>query len=119
MAKGFKTGGRVKGSLNKTTRDVVERLAELDCDPIEGMARIAADPKTSVETRGRMYMELAQYVHPKRKAIEVTDEGVSSGPQTIRVQFVDPPAPQTTSLRPHEADNLTEVGDERNRFTRE
>ena len=34
------------------------------------MARLAMDPENSPELRGRMYSELAQYVYPKRKAIE-------------------------------------------------
>lgn len=34
------------------------------------MARIAADPKAPIELRARMYAELAQYVHPKRRAID-------------------------------------------------
>ena len=72
MALGVKTGGRVKGSLNKATRDVHERLAALHCDPIEGMALIAVDPGASLDLRGRMYAELAQYVAPKRRAIEHT-----------------------------------------------
>src|SRR5438128_8870645 len=35
-------------------------LFRSDCDPIEGMVRIAQDEKHSPELRGRMYSELAQ-----------------------------------------------------------
>ena len=70
MALGRKTGGRVKGTPNKTTVAVTERLEAIGCDPIEGMARIAMDIKTPIDLRARMYSELAQYVAPKRKAIE-------------------------------------------------
>jgi len=62
--------GRRKGTLNRTTGEVAARLAELSCDPIEGMAAIAADTRNAVELRARMYAELAQYVHPKRRAVE-------------------------------------------------
>jgi hypothetical protein len=62
--------GRPKGALNKRTVEVIEKLAALDCDPIAGMALIAMDEKNPVELRGRMYSELAQYVAPKRKAME-------------------------------------------------
>jgi hypothetical protein len=62
--------GRPKGALNKRTLDVIEKLAALDCDPIAGMALIAMNEKNPVELRGRMYSELAQYVAPKRKAME-------------------------------------------------
>lgn len=69
-----KTGGRVKGTPNKKTEAVMERLAELQCDPIEGMALIAMNADNPPELRGRMYAELAQYVAPKRKAIEQTTD---------------------------------------------
>jgi hypothetical protein len=68
--KGKKTGGRQKGTRNKRTQDVIDRLEALGCDPIEGMAQIAMDETNSAELRGRMYAELAQYVAPKLKAIE-------------------------------------------------
>lgn len=70
MAQGLKTGGRKKGTPNKRTQEIQDRLAELNCDPVEGMAKLAMDPENSPELRGRMYSELAQYVYPKRKAIE-------------------------------------------------
>ncbi len=39
------------------------------------MARIALDDQNSPELRGRMFSELAQYIAPKRKAIEHSGEG--------------------------------------------
>jgi len=35
------------------------------------MVQIATDPEVSLELRGRIKAELAQYVYPKRKAVEV------------------------------------------------
>jgi hypothetical protein len=70
MAFGRKTGGRVAGTPNKRTQEVMERLDALGCDPIEGMARLAMDEANPPELRGRMFAELAQYVAPKRKAVE-------------------------------------------------
>jgi hypothetical protein len=70
MARGKKTGGRKRGVPNRLTAAVIERLAELDCDPIEGMAKIAADENAPIEVRARMYSELAQYIAPKRRAID-------------------------------------------------
>jgi hypothetical protein len=40
---------------NKRTREVVEKLAALRCDPIAGMARIAMNRKNPVELRARMF----------------------------------------------------------------
>jgi hypothetical protein len=84
MALGRKTGGRTKGTPNKRTQDVTERLAVLGCDPIEGMARIAMDEANTPELRGRMYAELAQYVAPKRRAI---DHSASDGAGEISISW--------------------------------
>jgi hypothetical protein len=62
--------GRPKGALNKRTLEVIDKLAAERCDPIAGMARIAMNKKNPVELRARMFAELAQYVAPKRKAME-------------------------------------------------
>lgn len=62
--------GRPQGSPNKRTLEVAERLAKLGCDPITGMARIAMNRRNPIELRGRMFAELAQYIAPKRRAIE-------------------------------------------------
>jgi hypothetical protein len=74
MAFGQKTGGRKKGTPNRRTAEVVERLAALDCDPLAGMAALAMDEVNAPELRGRMYAELAQYLYPKRRAIESAPE---------------------------------------------
>ncbi len=67
-----KTGGRQRGTPNKATLTAAEILEALACDPIEGMARIAMDEKNSVEIRGRYFSELAQYLYPKRKPLDVS-----------------------------------------------
>jgi hypothetical protein len=77
MTLGRKTGGRVKGTPHKATLAVAERLETIGCDPIEGMARIAMDIQTPIDLRAKLYSELAQYIAPKRKAIEHAGEGKS------------------------------------------
>jgi len=66
--------GRPKGARDKLNRKVDEKLAELGCDPIEGMARIAleAERKGDLPLAARCYSELAQYVAPKRRSFDVT-----------------------------------------------
>jgi hypothetical protein len=66
--------GRKKGTPNKTTQTIQEKLDALGCDPLEGMAQIALEAKATGDMvlAGRMYAELAQYVAPKRKAVEQT-----------------------------------------------
>src|SRR6516162_391707 len=67
MALGHKTGGRKAGTPNRKTREIGELLESLGHNPIEAMVQIATDPEASLELRGRMNAELAQYVYPKRK----------------------------------------------------
>lgn len=104
MALGGRRGGRAPGTPNKRSVETAERLAALGCDPIEAMAKIVimdalkmaieagyiaadvakADPVAArekacalypPELRAKMASELAQYVAPKRKAIEHSGAG--------------------------------------------
>ena len=63
--------GRKPGSLSKNTVELSEKLAQAGCDPFEGMMKLAADVSLDPALRGRMYAELAQYVMPKRKSVEM------------------------------------------------
>ena len=74
---GHRGGGRTKGTPNKVTADVAEKLRKLGCDPITGMALIAlgrdaqGNPiDASIDLKAKMLSELAQYILPKRKALE-------------------------------------------------
>lgn len=106
MALGKKTGGRVAGTPNRRTQDVIERLAALNCDPIEGMARIAIDEANAPELRGRMFAELASYVAPKRKAVEHSAEDGSASVSVSWMSREDvrsssrPMPPAATCARP-------------------
>lgn len=64
--------GRRKGTAGKKTLEIQEKLDALGCDPLEGMAIIAqrAMNEGDMSLAGSMYKELAQYVAPKRKAVE-------------------------------------------------
>ena len=71
-----KTGGRKAGTPNTKTVSIIDKLKSLKCDPIEGMAIIAkqAMEEGELQLAGNMFKELAQYVAPKRKSIEITGE---------------------------------------------
>lgn len=107
--------GRPKGSVNRATADVQARLAALDCDPFEGMALLSrpsmecrrckgkktilihdepmgcpvcnasGEELIPLEIRSSMFKELAQYVAPKRKAIEHSPGGDGAG---FRIEIV-------------------------------
>jgi hypothetical protein len=73
-----KTGGRRKGTPNRETQDIVDKARAWNCDPFEVMVRIAMDPKSSPELRLKAAAEIAQYILPKRRAVEVTHKDVFS-----------------------------------------
>ena len=85
--------GRKRGVPNRKSLIAAEALEALGCSPLEGMVRIAeaAEAEGDKALAGRMYSELAQYVAPKRKAVEVAGDG--GGPVQItsfvELAFVD------------------------------
>lgn len=66
--------GRQKGTKNNATLSVEERLAAMNCKPLEGLAEIAkqAKAKGDLNLATTCYKELCKYVHPQRKAVEHT-----------------------------------------------
>lgn len=67
-----KSGGRKPGSVNRITADIMHTLAQLKCDPIRGMARIANNKKNEVGIRLHAYGRLAEYIYARRRAVEIT-----------------------------------------------
>ena len=88
MAHGGKRpgAGRKNGSKARKTVCVQEKLEKLGCDPIEGMVEIAKEAMTNEDytLAASMYKELAQYVAPKRKAIELSNE---EGKEPLRIEW--------------------------------
>jgi hypothetical protein len=110
MPRGAKTGerrgGRQKGTPNKKTIAVAEKLAALGCDPIKQMGQIAMDERVEISVRVQVLKELCQHVAPKRKAMEVTGE--DGGPvkteltvrewlESINGQSLGPPSERNES----------------------
>ena len=88
-AGGFRQGaGRPKGSLGEKTKAVQAKLDELGCDPIEALANISMDNSNTPELRFQANKELAQYIAPKRKAIEM-DANLDGGLKVNLVQFAE------------------------------
>lgn len=83
----------------KSARDeVLDKLARLRCDPISGLARIAMQAemayieapdgekdRADLELARKCYSDLAGYIAPKLKSVEVTTETESAAPITIVV----------------------------------
>jgi hypothetical protein len=69
-----KTGGRKKGTPNRATVVLRDKLAALGCDPAEELVKIAQNPETSVASKVQIYSTLLPYVYPKRKLVDDSDE---------------------------------------------
>jgi len=78
--------GRPKGSLGEKSKAVQAKLDQLGCDPIEALANISMDTSNTPELRFQANKELAQYVAPKRRAVEM-DALVDGGLNVNVLQF--------------------------------
>lgn len=63
-----KTGGRKKGTPNKKTLDIMERLKGVDL--VGEMLEIAKSAEKD-ELKVAVYKELMKYVYPQRKAVDI------------------------------------------------
>jgi hypothetical protein len=67
-----KTGGRQKGTPNKATLTVQEKLDSIGCDPIIELAKLGMNEKFTEEFRRRCFSDLASYICPKPKPADLT-----------------------------------------------
>ena len=67
MAHGGKRegAGRPKGSKGKTYQRIVEKLSELNCDPLTGMAQMLESETLSDELRFKILEHLSNKIYPK------------------------------------------------------
>jgi hypothetical protein len=71
-ALGNKTGGRQKGTPNRAKQALLAAIQDKfpEYHPVLAMAEIANDGELPIDLRFSAHKEIAQYVEPKRKAIE-------------------------------------------------
>jgi hypothetical protein len=69
-----KTGGRQKGTPNRATSELKQKLAALGCDPLAELVKIARDVNIPVNARVFIYSTLLPYEYPKRKPMEDSNE---------------------------------------------
>jgi hypothetical protein len=108
-----KTGGRVKGTPNRTTLPLQELAQKLNCNPFEILLRFAmgdakglgyaldtveqTTPKGDIiekplitpEIRVKAASEAAQYLYPKRKAIEHSGEITSVQVEKLKPEEIN------------------------------
>jgi hypothetical protein len=86
MAHGIKTGGRDKGTLNKTTLELREKftlLIESNFDKLQKDIDLL-EPKDRIKT----ILELAKFVVPTLKAIDFTDNSLVDSSQ-VTISFTE------------------------------
>jgi hypothetical protein len=72
-----KTGGKKKGSVNKTTVDFGCRLSELNVDLLEEIILLIKDQSTDAPSKAQKLSALCQmlsYIYPTKKAISLTPQ---------------------------------------------
>ena len=89
-----KTGGRTIGTKNKVSASVRDRLNVLKCDPIEQLVIIARQAQANDDSHlaVTVYKDLAAYVAPKLKSIELIES--VAPPEQLEVIFTRAVRPQ-------------------------
>jgi hypothetical protein len=90
MANGIKTGGRTKGTPNKTTAEIREHFQTLISNNLELLDNDLKDLKP-IE-RLKMIIELSKFVIPVLKATDLALTGQNGGEnfKPIIIKFIDP-----------------------------
>ncbi len=74
-----KTGGRQRGTPNRSSTLLREKLAALGCDPAEELVKIAKDLKSPGVLKSTIYSTLLPYMYPKRAFVDDSVEERESG----------------------------------------
>jgi hypothetical protein len=69
-----KTGGRQKGTPNRATLTIREKLEAMGCDPIVEFAKIAMNEKNEIDVRMRCLDKIAPYIYPKLKPVDMSSD---------------------------------------------
>lgn len=76
-----KTGGRAKGTPNRATAALREKLAALGCDPVADLVSIAKNPGTGIGFKVSVYTLLLRHTVPTPKPIDDSnvDDATTNG----------------------------------------
>lgn len=72
MAKGYKTGGRQKGSMNKSTQEQREALAASGLMPLDFLLSVMRDEDNDKQVRMTAAKDAAPYCHQRLAATELS-----------------------------------------------
>lgn len=93
---GKKFGGREKGTLNKRSLAAIEIAEEHECNPIEFLCYVMKGDVTylkeapDLDLRVAAAKELASYLFPKLKSIELNDPGRDQAIKETLEAFLKP-----------------------------
>jgi hypothetical protein len=77
--------GRRKGTPNRATVTLRERLTKLGADPVAEIVKLARDPGTTPELRGKLWLGLLDYIEAKpTRSVAVALPGASPGESALR-----------------------------------
>lgn len=85
VALGRKTGGRRAGTPNRRSIEFLDKLTELNLDPLAELVAISKNSDVTAELRARILMDLMGYVYPKRKALQTHPPGAQ--PVVFNIDF--------------------------------
>ena len=94
MAKGFKSGGRQKGVVNRATAARQKAIAASGKTPLEHLLSVMRNTKLPSNIRLDAAAKAAPYVHPRLTAIEHSG---GDEPMRMVVEIRDPTRPASAS----------------------
>jgi len=95
MAKGRKTGGRVKGTPNKATAEVRAYAQQYSTECIDGLMAIARNKKCVDVARVMAFREILDRAHGKPAQEIVGQDGAALIPSVIRFVVTKAPGADT------------------------
>ena len=86
-----KTGGRVKGTPNKSTEIIEAACCRNNYSPIDELIEVAQAAKQSgdLNLRYKCASELMGYLYPKRKAIDIQEPIEEQPQQKLVIEFIE------------------------------
>ena len=83
-----KLGGRTKGTPNKLSTSVLERLDEMGCDPLAFLDEQMRNEENRMDLRCKCAAVIMEYAYPKRRAVDAAGNAGADATQEITIQFV-------------------------------
>ena len=77
-----KTGGRERGTPNRSTAALQEKLAALGCDPTEELVKIAREPRTETGMKVTIFSLFMRHTNPIPKPVADSSQNLGIGDES-------------------------------------